>query len=103
LVNEGVCGDLCGPFITDEKVDRFPENSPIEQVNRRFLGATPSDFQRCTARAREENTPGVILVADSASKARAVASAITNKCVTELICDSDLALALAEIKKIKMG
>ena len=100
LKKEGVVGDLCGPYITEDKVDGFPDHSIIERVNRRFLGATPKDFQRCAARAREENTPGVILVGDSASKARAVASAITNRCVTELICDSDLALELAKIKKI---
>ncbi|HIM10797.1 TPA: hypothetical protein EYM26_08325 [Candidatus Poribacteria bacterium] len=48
-------------------------------------------MQRCTVRARGKSSGGVILVADGAGKARAVASAISNRCITELICDSELA------------
>lgn len=103
LEKEGVIGDFCGPFITEKNVDGFPHNSLIAQVNRRVLGApTPKDFRRCADRARAENTPGVIVVADSATKARAVASVVSNRCVTELICDSDLAEELAKIKGISV-
>ena len=99
---EGVVGHLCGTFITEEKVDGFPDDSLLAQVNHRILGTKPSDFQRCAARAREKNTAGVILVAEGAGKARAVASAISNRCVTELICDSELAEELVKVKGVNI-
>jgi len=102
LDEEGVVGHLCGTFITEDKVDRFPPDSLITQVNRRILGTKPSDFRQCADRARKEDNAGVIIVANGASKARAVSSAISNRCVTELICDSDLAEELAKIKGIKI-
>ena len=100
LETEGVVGHLCGTFITEDRVDGFPKDSLVETVNQRVLGTRPSDLQRCVVRARQENNSGVILVAEGAGKARAVVSAISNRCITELICDSELAEELARIKGI---
>jgi DNA-binding transcriptional regulator LsrR (DeoR family) len=103
LEDEGVVGDLCGTFITDNKVDGFPRDSTIARVNRRVFGPKPPDFLRCAEQARQKNTPGVIVVANGARKARVVASAISNRCLTELICDANLAEELAKVKGIKIG
>ena len=100
LETEGVVGHLCGTFITEDRVAGFPKDSLVETVNQRVLGTRPSDLQRCVVRARQENNSGVILVAEGAGKARAVVSAISNRCITELICDSELAEELARIKGI---
>ena len=101
LESEGVVGHLCGTFITADQVDRFPEDSLVKTVNQRVLGTRPSDLQRCATRTRGKSSGGVILVADGAGKARAVASAISNRCITELICDSELAEELAKVKGIR--
>ena len=100
LETEGVVGHLCGTFITEDRVDGFPKDSLVETVNQRVLGTRPSDLQRCVVRARQETSGGVILVAEGAGKARAVVSAISNRCITELICESELAVELARIKGI---
>ncbi len=95
-----IVGDLCGTFITMNQVHEFPEGSVIAQVNDRVLGSIPSDLQKCAERARMDGTPGVIVVASGKSKAAAVACAISKRCVTELVCDSDLAEELAKIKHV---
>jgi hypothetical protein len=46
---------------------------------------------------RRKANPGVIIVANGSRKAETVASAIVNGCVTELICDSNLAKELDRI------
>lgn len=102
LEQEGVVGNLQGYYIAGDKVDGFGSGSYITKVNRRNLGTIPSDLQHCAARARKENTPGVIMLANGVDKARAVASAVLNRCVTELICDAFLAEELARVKGIQI-
>jgi hypothetical protein len=94
-------GDLCGTFVTVEKVNGFPESSAIARVNSRLLGIVPADFRKCAARAKDEGKPGVIIVADGKEKAGTTACAISNRCVSELICDTKLAMELARIKRIR--
>ena len=47
-------GDLCGHFVTEDRIDGFPSHSAIAQVSKRILGPVPSDLRACTRRARRK-------------------------------------------------
>jgi DNA-binding transcriptional regulator LsrR (DeoR family) len=97
LASEGVVGDIAGHFITDSEVTEFGKDSIITKVNRRVFGASPRDFQVCAQRTYENDRPGVVMVASTANKAKAVVSAINKGCVSTLIIDQELADAMESL------
>jgi len=98
LIDEGAVGDVCGHFITQDKVSDFPPDSVMHQVNKRIFGPRPDDFRRCARRALTDGTPGVIMIAHSSDKAPAVLSAIRNECVSVLVVDEALAQAVVALE-----
>ncbi len=98
ITAEGVIGDICGYFITEDQVSGFSHDSTVYQVNQRLFGPTPDDFRHCARNALLNGHPGVIMVAHHSSKARAVLSAIRNECVSTLIVDDALAHSIIELE-----
>jgi DNA-binding transcriptional regulator LsrR (DeoR family) len=99
LVGAGMVGDLLGNFITADQVEGFPPESPLTQMNDRFLGAKPHHLRLCAAQARRppQKLLGVVIAAHGCAKAAPLLSAINAGCVTEAIIDEELAEAIVKL------
>jgi hypothetical protein len=100
LQKEGVVGDICGRYVTLDKVDNFKQDSMTSRVNRRVFGPEPKHFRACAERARQsEDRLGVLVVAAGAGKAEVVLSICRRTLVNELIINDELADKLLELHK----
>lgn len=80
-----------------EKQDEINEKK-LDEINRRWKGATIKHVKNCAAQAAERNAPGVIVIAMGARKARIVLECVRKGLVNQLIIDRDLAEAIVAVK-----
>jgi hypothetical protein len=63
----------------------------VEAVNKRWTGIKEPHFRRCALRARENNLPGVTVLAVGAVRAKIVLQCLKLGLINHLILDTDCA------------
>lgn len=98
LTTKGV-GDIAGRYVAAAGA-RGEKGSTIAKVNDRVFGITIEDLAGVAARAKEKETPGVIVIASSKKKARVVRALIDRQpsVISRLIISGDLAEELLSLQ-----
>jgi DNA-binding transcriptional regulator LsrR (DeoR family) len=87
---------LGGAFVIDPAASQA-DRDYVQTVNQRWTGIKESHFRRCALRARENNLPGVTVLAVGAVRAEIVLQRIKLGLINHLILDSDCARALSGV------
>jgi len=95
-LRRGAFGDLGGAFIINPAANKA-DREYVEAVNRRWTGVKETHFRRCALRARENNLPGVTVLAVGAVRAEIVLQCVKRGLVNHLVLDSDCAEKLASV------
>jgi hypothetical protein len=83
-------GDLGGAFIINPAANKA-DREYVEAVNKRWTGIKEPHFRRCALRARENNLPGVTVLAVGAVRAQIVLQCLKLGLINHLILDTDCA------------
>jgi len=94
-LRRGAFGDLGGAFIVNPTANKA-DREYVAAVNERWTGVKESHFRRCAVRARENNLPGVTVLAVGAVRAETVLQCVKLGLVNHLVLDSDCAENLNE-------
>jgi Transcriptional regulator, contains sigma factor-related N-terminal domain len=88
-LNELIMGEISGILIPRERLTR-PQRKRVEELNLGWLGITEQQLKKVAQRQ-----PGVVVVASGSRKADLIARIVQESLVSNLIVDSELAVALA--------
>jgi DNA-binding transcriptional regulator LsrR (DeoR family) len=97
---QSAIGDLCGRFIPRRNASKDGIRL-IEEINDRVFVPPLEAFTRCAERARREDTPGPILVAEGADKAEVVTHICLEGFVSEIVIDQELAEEMARLLEVE--
>jgi DNA-binding transcriptional regulator LsrR (DeoR family) len=86
----GAFGDLGGALIINPAANKA-DREYVEAVNKRWTGIKEPHFRRCALRARENNLPGVTVLAVGAVRAEVVLQCLKLGLINHLILDTDCA------------
>lgn len=100
-LENAVLGDVCGKLIPKSNATEY-QKKLIDQVNARVFTPTPKQFEACAEKAREQGTPGPIIIANGSLKAEVVHHICLKGWVSEIVVDEDLALKMAELLGLKV-
>ena len=89
-LRRGAFGDLGGAFIINQAANKG-DREYVEAVNKRWTGIKEPHFRRCALRARENNLPGVTVLAVGAVRAEIVLQCLKLGTINHLILDTDCA------------
>ena len=90
----GALGDLGGAFIVDPQAEEDCRDY-VAAVNERWNGVREDHFRSCAVRARESDSPGVIVFAVGAVRAKVILQCLKLGLINHLVLDSDCAQALS--------
>jgi hypothetical protein len=89
---------LGGAFIINPAANKA-DREYVEAVNNRWTGIKEPHFRRCALRARENNLPGVTVLAVGAVRAEIVLQCIKLGTINHLILDTDCADELQSLAR----
>ena len=89
-LRRGAFGDLGGAFIINPAANKA-DREYVEAVNKRWTGIKEPHFRRSALRARENNLPGVTVLAVGAVRAEIVLQCLKLGLINHLILDTDCA------------
>jgi hypothetical protein len=80
-----------GPYKTAPRHPNKADREYVEAVNKRWTGIKETHFHRCALRARENDLPGVTVLAVGAVRAEIVLQCLKLGTINHLILDTDCA------------
>ena len=86
-----------GAFIIDPNATQA-DRDYAQAVNKPWTGIKEPHFRRCALRARENNLPGVTVLAVGQVRAKIVLQCLKLGLINHLILDSDCADELADLR-----
>jgi DNA-binding transcriptional regulator LsrR (DeoR family) len=95
-----IFGDMGGVLFPQPSIDSKGRRA-VREMAARSTGINKYDFLRIAERSRESKgkCPGVIVIAQGATKAPVLAQAIRERCVNEIVVDDSLAERLLELAR----
>lgn len=106
-LRKAASGDLCSRLVPHQDADEEGRKL-VEEINERvFAAPTSDDIRLCKDRSRkddtgEQDTPGVIIVASGAEKARVLLNICFGDLVSEIVIDKELAIGMAQLLRIDL-
>lgn len=95
-LRRGALGDLGGTFVVNPGAER-KHRDYVTAVNDRWTGVKHAHYKRCALRARENDLPGVIVLAVGAVRAEIVRECVKLGLVNHLLLDSDCAQQVSRL------
>lgn len=102
-LRKAAIGDLCGRLVARPDADTAGKRLVDEINERAFASPTLQDIRRCKEQARQNQTPGVIIVCAGAEKAGTLLSICLDDLVSEIVIDKDLAIEVANLLDIEVN
>ena len=93
-------GRCPGPYTTAHRHPNQADREYVEAGNKRWTGIKEPHFPRCALRARENNLPGVTVLAVGAVRAKIVLQCLKLGLINHLILDTDCADELHNLLRV---
>jgi DNA-binding transcriptional regulator LsrR (DeoR family) len=97
-----VDGDIAGALLAKPGISEA-DRALIQRILIRWIGIRETQVSECVARAHKLGSPGVLVVAIGASKARSIEQVLSRGLSNHIVCDKDLSDALLRILSQKIG